>query len=49
MSTELRPIPILKGKTARKFYRDINTGEITSDQKKFLSKCKKLLQESKIE
>lgn len=39
----MRPTPILKGKAAKRFYKEINQGEISDKQKKFLDDCVKLL------
>lgn len=38
-----RPTPILKGKSAKRFYSEINDGEISEKQKKFLNECLSLL------
>lgn len=38
-----RPTPVLKGKAAKRFYQEINQGEISEKQKKYIKKCKKLL------
>lgn len=46
MTSELRPTPILKGKSAKRFYREINDSEISDEQKKFLGECLKLINES---
>lgn len=47
MTQELRPTPILKGKAARKFYREINDSEISEEQEKFLGECLKLINKSR--
>ena len=39
----MRPTPILKGKAAKRFYKEINDGEVSEKQKKFLEECSKLL------
>lgn len=49
MSEELRPTPILKGKIANRFYREINNKDISTEQKKFLNNCVKLLETTKSE
>ncbi len=46
MTDDLRPTPILKGKAAKRFYREINQKEISDKQKKFLGECLKLINES---
>ena len=43
---ELRPTPILKGKAAKRFYREINNSEISKEQKSFIEECLKLINES---
>lgn len=40
---EERPTPILKGKSAKRFYNQINDGPISEKQQKFLDDCRKLL------
>lgn len=47
MTQELRSTPVLKGKAARKFYQEINDGEISFEQKQFLGECVKLINESR--
>jgi len=37
------PTPILKGKSAKRFYKEINNGKISEKQKKFLEECVQLL------
>ena len=44
MEPELRPTPVLKGKAAKRFYREINNGEISKEQKKFLDECLQFLE-----
>lgn len=39
----IRPTPILKGKSAKRFYQEINQGEISEKQKKYIKHCLKLL------
>lgn len=34
-------MPTIKGKAARRFYKNINKGEISEKQKKFLEECEK--------
>lgn len=46
MSEELRPTPILKGKSAKRFYREINDKEMSTEQKAFIQDCLKLLHSS---
>lgn len=46
MNKELRPTPILKGKAAKRFYREINDGEISKEQKSFIQGCLELLHSS---
>jgi hypothetical protein len=46
MTSELRPTPILKGKSAKRFYREINDNKISDKQKKFLRECLMLINES---
>jgi len=41
----MRPTPTLKGKSAKKFYEEINQGEISTKQNKFLDECLQLLDE----
>ena len=42
----LRPIPKVKGKDAKRFYNNINTsGKMSEEHKKFLEACKKKLEE----
>jgi hypothetical protein len=36
---DIKPTPKLKGKHAKKFYSEINNGEISPKQKKFLEDC----------
>lgn len=36
---ELRPIPILEGKSAERFYRNINNKKISKEQKEFIDEC----------
>jgi len=36
---QIRPTPVLRGKSVRKFYEEINDGKITEEQKKFLEEC----------
>ena len=43
MNYELRPTPILRGNAAKRFYQEINNGEISKEQKKFLDDCLELL------
>jgi len=33
----------IKGKDAKRFYKNINDGEISKEQKKFLEECRKML------
>ena len=47
MNEELRPTPILEGKAAKRFYREINTEEISEEQEKFLNECVALLKTEK--
>jgi len=42
-----RPIPILKGKAAKRFYKIINQGKISEKQNKFLKDCVKLSKKTK--
>ncbi len=37
--------PTLKGKALDRFYNEINDGEISEKQKKFLKECSELLEE----
>ena len=37
------PTPILKGKAAKRFYKEINDGETSDKQKKYIEHCKKIL------
>jgi len=46
MNDELRPTPILKGKSAKRFYREINDSEISEEQNAFIQECLKLLHKS---
>lgn len=39
----LRPTPILKGKSAKRFYAEINDKEMSDKQKKFIEECLSLL------
>ena len=43
MDTEIKPTPILKGKSAKRFYAEINQGKISDKQKKFIEECLSLL------
>lgn len=47
MENELRPTPILTGKSAKRFYREINDSEISKEQQEFLDDCVKLLKNLK--
>ena len=40
---DIKPTSILKGKDAKRFYEEINQGEISDKQKKFLEECLSLL------
>jgi len=42
---EFRPTPTLKGKAAKRFLNEINDGEISEKQKKFLEECAKLVKD----
>lgn len=42
-----RPTPILKGKAAKRFYSEINQGEISEKQQKFLDECLEHLKKHK--
>ena len=44
MADELRPTPILKGKVAKRFYREINNRKISKEQVEFLHSCVELLE-----
>jgi hypothetical protein len=44
--TELRPTPILEGKSAKRFYREINDKKISEEQKQFLHECVDLLKKT---
>ena len=44
----MRLTPTLKGKSAKKFYEEINQGEISTKQNKFLDECLQLLDEHTI-
>lgn len=44
----MRPTPVLKGKSAERFYNEINQGEISKEQQKFLNECVKLLKRKKM-
>ncbi len=44
---ELRPTPILKGKSAKRFYREINDKSLSKEQEKFLKECVDLLKNTK--
>ena len=39
----MRPTPILKGKAVKRFYANINDGDISQKQQAFLDDCDKLL------
>ena len=39
----MRPTPILKGKSAKRFQEEINDGEISDKQKKYIEHCLKVL------
>ena len=39
--SDIRPTPTLKGKSAKRFYAEINNGDISEEQKKFLDDCSK--------
>lgn len=41
----MRPTPTLKGKSAKKFFENINNGPISEKQQKFLDDCVNLLEE----
>lgn len=43
MTEELRPTPVLKGKAAKVFYREINNKTLSPEQEKFLDECVALL------
>jgi len=43
MDTEIRSTPVLKGKSARRFYDEINDKEMSDKQKKFIEECLSLL------
>jgi len=43
MDNELRPTTILKGKAAKRFYREINDNGMSEEQKEFLDDCVSLL------
>ena len=43
----MRPTPILKGKAAKRFYKEINDGEISDKQKKYIEHCLKVLHSCK--
>ncbi len=47
MSYGLRPTPILKGNAAKRFYREVNDGKISKEQKEFLNDCVSLLNKTK--
>jgi len=38
----MKPTPILKGKSAKRFYSKINDGAISEKQQKFLDECVEL-------
>lgn len=40
---EVRPTPVLRGKSAKRFYSIINNGPISEKQQKFLNGCRKLV------
>ena len=39
----MKNLPILKGKSAKRFYSEINDGEISEEQQKFLDECSELV------
>ncbi len=39
----MRPTPTLKGKSAKKFFENINDGPISEKQQNFLDECRYLL------
>lgn len=41
----MRPTPILKGKAAKRFYENINDGEISPKQQQFLNDCLEFLKQ----
>lgn len=43
----IRPTPVLKGKSAKKFYDEINDEEITEEQKEFLEECKDIYEKNR--
>jgi hypothetical protein len=47
MTEELRPTPILKGKSAKRFYREINDKKISKEQEAFIQNCLNLLHKQK--
>jgi hypothetical protein len=44
MTQEFRPTPVLKGKVAERFYHEINSGDISQEQKNFLNDCLKFVE-----
>jgi hypothetical protein len=44
---KLTPTPILKGKSAKRFYKEINNGKISKEQEEFLEECLELLHVTK--
>jgi hypothetical protein len=43
--SNIRPTPILKGKSAKKFYKDINDGKTSKEQQEYLEECYNYAQE----
>jgi len=45
---ELRATPILTGKSAKRFYKEINNKEMSNEQREFLEECIDMVKDSKI-